>query len=183
MGGSVLIILLNGSINSGKTTVSKQIVQILPRTAPAEIAGALATLKPLMRELASCTLFDKDNPSRYSRSWFAANPCSAKFRRADPRALPAISSYVSAWRRDATFRRTVFCSSCVLFPYHPQEDPNDLCAGTFPPLLRAAVSTILLSLYAASPMLQPVKVDPAALALLQKVQTATRGRESLRRIS
>ncbi len=32
-----MIILLNGSINAGKTTVSKQIVQMLPRTAHVEV--------------------------------------------------------------------------------------------------------------------------------------------------
>lgn len=32
-----MIILLNGSINSGKTTVSKQLVQLLPRTAHVEV--------------------------------------------------------------------------------------------------------------------------------------------------
>lgn len=32
-----MIILLNGSINSGKTTVSKQLVQMLPRTAHVEV--------------------------------------------------------------------------------------------------------------------------------------------------
>ena len=32
-----MIILLNGSINSGKTTVSKQIVRLLPRTAHVEV--------------------------------------------------------------------------------------------------------------------------------------------------
>ena len=32
-----MILLLNGSINSGKTTVSKQIVQMLPRTAHVEV--------------------------------------------------------------------------------------------------------------------------------------------------
>ena len=32
-----MILLLNGSINAGKTTVSKQIVQMLPRTAHVEV--------------------------------------------------------------------------------------------------------------------------------------------------
>ena len=32
-----MIILLNGSINAGKTTVSKQLVQLLPRTAHVEV--------------------------------------------------------------------------------------------------------------------------------------------------
>ncbi len=32
-----MILLLNGSINAGKTTVSKQIVQLLPRTAHVEV--------------------------------------------------------------------------------------------------------------------------------------------------
>ena len=32
-----MIILLNGSINSGKTTVAKQLIQLLPRTAHVEV--------------------------------------------------------------------------------------------------------------------------------------------------
>ena len=34
---ALMIILLSGSINAGKTTVSKQIVQLLPRTAHVEV--------------------------------------------------------------------------------------------------------------------------------------------------
>ena len=50
--------------------------------------------------------------------------------------------------------------------------------NTFPPLLRAAVPMLLLSLSAAA-FAAPVPVDPAALALLQKVQTTSQKMHSL----
>ena len=51
--------------------------------------------------------------------------------------------------------------------------------NTFSPLLRAAFPTLLLSLSAACASAAPVQVDPAALALLQKVQAATQKTHSL----
>ncbi len=51
--------------------------------------------------------------------------------------------------------------------------------NTFSPLLRAAVPALLLSLSAASASAAPIPVDPAALSLLQKVQTATQKMHSL----
>ena len=51
--------------------------------------------------------------------------------------------------------------------------------NAFLPLLRASAPTLLFSLSAACALAAPVKVDPQALALLQKVQTATQKMHSL----
>ena len=47
------------------------------------------------------------------------------------------------------------------------------------PFLRAAVPALALSLSAARTLAAPVQIDPAALALLQKVQAATQHTHSL----
>ena len=51
--------------------------------------------------------------------------------------------------------------------------------NAFSPFLHAAVPALLLSLSAACTLAAPVQIDPAALALLQKVQTASQKMRSL----